>query len=587
MKQCPNGHNVGDNVKFCPKCGAEMIDGGAKYCAKCGNERKGTEKFCSQCGTPYDQSLTSNVTETKVKQGKSSKKGILIATVVAIIALLGGAAWYFLGNQDKYSLEGLAKAAVNYDEIGSFHEGLALVVKGDKYGFIDKMGNEVVPCRYNFLEDEDLTFHDGIAVTYEDGKPSFINKGGKEAFPCNYDFAKPFSEGLAVVMKDNEYSYIDTKGNKVIKLKKSQTGESFSDGLAAIIENGKYGFIDKKGEIVIPISFDCGDVMGEASEFHDGVAIVSKNDKEFYIDKNGKEISFGEYHPLVFVDGIAMVYKDNKYGFIDKNGKEVVPCIYDEASDFSEGYAVGKKDGKCIVIDKKGNEVLSLNYDGISSFKNGLCCVYSKDDNSLLSGYIDVHGKEIIPCIYNSFNDFSEGLALVEKDGIYGFVDMDGNSTFDVQNEAVKGIVNAKILEKEEARKEERRAEEELRKIEEENQAQNKFYNMCQNGRNTWAYQRTVFYFYPSDSKTGRVNVVYLYDNGYLGAYSGSTVYAVSDNHITFNFSSEDVRGKVYNFSFTGTLENYGNTVRIRGRERGYDECIYESKIPPIGDPFK
>ena len=100
MNLCPNGHEVSDNVKFCPECGVEVKDNGAKYCAKCGNERKGTEKFCSQCGTPYGQSPTSNVSETNVCQGISSKKGILIAAIVAVIALLGAAAWYFLGNRN-------------------------------------------------------------------------------------------------------------------------------------------------------------------------------------------------------------------------------------------------------------------------------------------------------------------------------------------------------------------------------------------------------------------------------------------------------------------------------------------------------
>ena len=129
MKQCPNGHEVSDNVKFCPECGAEIIDNGAKFCAKCGNERKGTEKFCSQCGTPFGQSLIVNDKEIK-GQGKSAKKGVVIASIVAVIVLLGGAAWYFLGNQqDKYSLEGLAKVVVNYDMVSDFHEGFAMVTK--------------------------------------------------------------------------------------------------------------------------------------------------------------------------------------------------------------------------------------------------------------------------------------------------------------------------------------------------------------------------------------------------------------------------------------------------------------------------
>ena len=592
MKQCPNGHEVSDNVKFCPECGAEIKDNGTKFCAKCGNERKGTEKFCSQCGTPYDQSPTRNVSEIEVGQDKSLKKGILIAAVVTIIALLGGAAWYFLGNQNNYSLEGLAKAVVNYDGISNFHEGLAKVLKGDKYGFIDKMGNEVIPCIYEFTEERDCDFHDGLALVHQGDKFFFINKEGQKAFPFDYDYATNFSEGLALVMKDNKQSYIDTEGKEVIKLKENQLGVSFSDGLAAITEKGKYGFINKKGEIVIPISFDCDDIMGEPSEFHDGVAIVSKNDKEFYIDKNGKEISFGEYHPLFFVDGMSIVYKDNKCGFIDKNGKEIVPCIYDELRNFSEGYAVGKKDGKCIVINKKGNEVLSLNYDGISSFENGLCCVYSKDNNSLLSGYIDVHGKEIIPCIYNSFYDFSEGLALVEKDGIYGFVDKKGNSTFDVQDEEVKKIIQAKIQEKEEARKEEeRRAEEERKRIEEENQPQNRFFRVAQSGNYAWVCTQfyhgpQVIYFYPTDNKQGRVSYVETdsrYENYYNGQ-SGTSSYTVVGNRITFSIYK--CINYDYRRDFDGRIEIDGNSIRIVETDQRVP-AIFSQRTPPLKDPYK
>lgn len=197
MKQCPNGHSVGDNVKFCPECGAEIVDSSAKFCAKCGNERKGNEKFCSQCGTPFDGTP---IRENESVARRSSKKGIIIASVVALIALLGGAAWYFLCNQqDKYSLEGLAKAAVNYDAVGDFHDGLAQVSKGEKLGFIDKMGNEVIPCIYDFMEGIDCSFHEGLAFVWQGDNCYFINKEGKKAFDFKYDAASHFSEGLANV----------------------------------------------------------------------------------------------------------------------------------------------------------------------------------------------------------------------------------------------------------------------------------------------------------------------------------------------------------------------------------------------------
>ena len=105
-------------------------------------------------------------------------------------------------------------------------------------------------------------------------------------------------------------------------------------------------------------------------------------------------------------------------------------------------------------------------YCGIpSKFQEGFSVVNKEGEKNeyytqYVYGIIDKNGKEVIPCIYNTCHLFSEGLAVVEKDGIFGFVDKKGNSTFDIQDEEVKKIVQAKIQEKEKARKEkERRAE--------------------------------------------------------------------------------------------------------------------------------
>lgn len=599
MKQCPNGHNVGDNVKFCPECGAEIIDNGAKFCAKCGNGRKGTEKFCSQCGTPYGQSSTSNVPDTKVSQGKSSKKGILIAAVVAVIALIGGAVWLFLGNpQDKYSLEGLAKVVVNYDMVSDFHEGLAMVTKGDKYGFIDKMGNEVIPCIYEFMEEADPNFHDGLALVHQGEKHYFINKEGKEAFPYNYDTGLNFSEGLALVWKERKCGYIDTNGKVVIPLTDQYYGDSFHDGLAAVRNNdGKYGFIDKKGELVIPMSFDA-DEGGEVSEFHEGYAVVCKNEKYGYIDKSGKEVIPCNYSAAFnFSEGMAVVMKEGKFGFIDANGKEIIPCEYSYANHFSEGIAVVQKDGKYKFIDKTGKVVLDNSYSGISNFQEGFSVVYKEGEKNeyftqYVHGFIDKNGKEVIPCIYNTCNQFSEGFAVVEKDGIYGFVDKKGNSTFDLQSEDVKRVVQAKMQQREEARKEEeRKAEEERKRIEEDNQPQNKFTRIAQNGNVAWVIRNygKMAFFYPIDNTYGKVD--FLFFNGDdVTILSGSTTYTISNNHINFNYNKEVFGGSFF-MSFSGTIEHDGDKVRMVGqysaRNAITEEVTLDQVRPKIEDPLK
>lgn len=43
-------------------------------------------------------------------------------------------------------------------------------------------------------------------------------------------------------------------------------------------------------------------------------------------------------------------------------------------------------------------------------------------------GYIDTNGNEVIPCVYSYVSDFHDGRAAVAKDyGVYGFVDTNGN----------------------------------------------------------------------------------------------------------------------------------------------------------------
>ena len=118
------------------------------YCANCGNELKDGTQFCPKCGNPSNSVTSQRQEETKLLSTPSKQKkklfGIIIAAIIIPVLYVGGKT--FGGD---YSLEGLAKAVVNYRTIGDFHEGMALVKKGNEQGFIDKTGKEVIPCIYN------------------------------------------------------------------------------------------------------------------------------------------------------------------------------------------------------------------------------------------------------------------------------------------------------------------------------------------------------------------------------------------------------------------------------------------------------
>ena len=110
------------------------------------------------------------------------------------------------------SVQVLVAPTMEYFTVGNFFEGLAMVEKDGKCGFIDTTGNIVIPLEYD--ADRYSYFSEGLALVYkgghyrnssqrihEGGKCGYINKTGKVVIPLKYDNATAFSEGLAAVEK--------------------------------------------------------------------------------------------------------------------------------------------------------------------------------------------------------------------------------------------------------------------------------------------------------------------------------------------------------------------------------------------------
>src|SRR5262245_6327051 len=202
-----------------------------------------------------------------------------------------------------------------FDEAGSFSEGLASVCIGDyihrKCGYIDMTGKMIIQPRF----DAALLFHDGLAQVFvgakkygsaatEGGMWGYIDKTGNFAIKQFFDRVSDFKDGLAVVRE-----YDPTKTDNT----------------------WKYGFIDKSGRYVIPPRFLT------AGQFQEGLAAVSFN-----------------FH---------------YYGFIDKSGKFVIKPKFQEVTDFKNGLAGYKGGGKWGYINTVGQVVIQAQFDEVSPFE--------------------------------------------------------------------------------------------------------------------------------------------------------------------------------------------------------------------------
>ena len=147
---------------------------------------------------------------------------------------------------------------IKYQKCSAFREEMASVKdETGKWGFIDRKGNQVIPCQYEYASD----FSEGLAAVQDPvtGLWGFVDKTGNLAIPYQYDYAIDFHGGLAAVEDTESYlwGYIDKTGKLVIPYKYTRFTD-FSGGLATVCneENGSSAFLNKQG-IEKPIGIPC------------------------------------------------------------------------------------------------------------------------------------------------------------------------------------------------------------------------------------------------------------------------------------------------------------------------------------------
>ena len=260
-----------------------------------------------------------------------------------------------------------------YESINSFSEGLAVVEKDGKKGYIDTSGKLVIPLTNDY--ESLFAFNGGMGRVEKNGKIGCINTFGRLIVPCIYDFIGNFGEGMAAVNK-----------------------------------GGKWGFMNTSGQLVIPCVYE------NIREFKNGVAWIFKNGEEIFVDTSGNVVAAPEnkndYLYLVQT-GLTTICKGDKWGYVNADGKIIVPCIYDFIGEFSDGLAYVSQDWKYGYVNTSGELVVPCIYGSPGNFSDGLAYVSQNGKY----GYINTSGELVVPCVYDDAKDFRDRLAPIKKDG--------------------------------------------------------------------------------------------------------------------------------------------------------------------------
>ena len=143
-----------------------------------------------------------------------------------------------------------------------------------------------------------------------------------EDWKSKYDKVGYFREGLAKVVLNGQWGFVNTEGTVVIPLKYDWVGEYFIEGLAKVKLDYQWGFINEQGDEVVPLEYE------EVEYFREGLASVRLNDKWGLINKQGTVVIPLKYDEIgsSFFKGLASVQLEEwgviKYGFVDQQGQE-------------------------------------------------------------------------------------------------------------------------------------------------------------------------------------------------------------------------------------------------------------------------
>jgi len=183
------------------------------------------------------------------------------------------------------------------------------------------------------------------------------------------------------------------------------------------ISENDFGFVDESGQVIIS-------GRNYVSPFFNGRAWYRNGNRYYLIDNqcdvvSSYLVSKRKSQAGGFGEGISCLHVGGETNYlVSISGAIISTNSADHVLSFSGGVLSFKKDGKWGCYSPKGKVVIKNTFYFIFTFSNGLALSGVKHDNGdVLWGYINRSGDYVIPPKYTRGCPFSDGLAVVQKDG--------------------------------------------------------------------------------------------------------------------------------------------------------------------------
>lgn len=302
-------------------------------------------------------------------------------------------------------------------------------------------------------------FSEGLAAVRQGGKWGYIATDGETAIPFAYDFACPFSEGKAVVGREEEtglaLGFVDHDGNytpftgwgKPLLVQsedwQADTDCYFYNGFVRLPAGAGWALYDAAGQAMGAQLVPLHTMTEGLTPGYSASARLGRG----YVDRDGQAVLYWdgpEYFgaPVTTADGLRAQSYRFVSGVLPFN--QGLAPVWQGTADASQNWAVTYRLG---FIDQTGEWAILPAYTNcfVSGSdaawevfgETGLAMVQNEAG---LYGAIDQTGRTVLPFQYQELWPYSEGLAPFRLGGKYGYLNPSGQTAIPARYERATGF---------------------------------------------------------------------------------------------------------------------------------------------------
>ncbi len=308
-------------------------------------------------------------------------------------------------------LEGRLRIAPQFEEALPFVGGAACVYRNGLAGAVRPDGSWALPCRFDLLEpDVDDVSGELWSACVEEGYGVISARTGEWVVPAVYEEPVEFACGLAGVMRDGAYGFIDRRNGVAVDFRYAQVGEFDACGLVDVEdERGVASFIDCAGRCVLRPEFE------EVEGFREGWCVVGQGEKYGFMDPQGRLIGGLAY------DSVEPV-SDSVFAVWSRTPKEGIHELAEFLSNRffrQHGDVLPEEDGTWRYVNRFTGRVIADGFRFVSGFEGGLASA----SREYIGGWevIDRRGVSVVPCQFDEGPEF-----LRFRDGVIVCGDREG-----------------------------------------------------------------------------------------------------------------------------------------------------------------